>query len=128
MCYCGKADVGRISRSISSNRAGYSPRSSDQDATGDAFDVLYYIARKRLAAGRLTVVDATSVKAEDRRPLVALAREFHVLPVAIVFDLPAKLCQARPGPTGPSVPRWCVSRPGCSTDRCAGSSGKAFAR
>ena len=31
---------------------------NDQAATGDAFDVLHYIARKRLAAGKLTVVDA----------------------------------------------------------------------
>lgn len=66
-----------------------------QSATADAFDVLHYVARKRLAAGRLTVVDATSVKVEDRKALVALAREFHVLPVAIVFDLPEKLCHER---------------------------------
>ncbi len=68
---------------------------NDQAATGDAFDVLHYIARKRLAAGRLTVVDATSVRPEDRRPLVELAREFHCLPVAIVFNLPEKVCQER---------------------------------
>jgi protein phosphatase len=30
---------------------------NDQSATNDAFDLLHYIARKRLAAGRLTVVD-----------------------------------------------------------------------
>ena len=66
---------------------------NDQAATKDAFDVLNFIARKRLAAGRLTVVDATNVQAEARKPLVELAREAHVLPVAIVFNLPAKLCQ-----------------------------------
>ena len=68
---------------------------NDQAATKDAFDVLNFIARKRLAAGRLTVVDATNVQAEARKPLVELAREAHVLPVAIVFNLPAKLCQER---------------------------------
>ncbi len=68
---------------------------NDQAATKDAFDVLHFIARKRLAAGRLTVVDATNVQAEARKPLVALAREAHVLPVALVFNLPAKLCQER---------------------------------
>ena len=68
---------------------------NDQSATNDAFDVLHFIARKRLAAGRLTVIDATNVQPEARAPLVALAREFHVLPVAIVFDLPEKLCQER---------------------------------
>jgi len=66
-----------------------------QDATGDAFELLHYIAGKRLERGRLTVVDATNVQTEARRPLVALARRYHVLPVAIVFDLPERLCQDR---------------------------------
>src|SRR5579864_1082491 len=59
---------------------------NDQAATPDAFDVLHYIAGKRLAAGRLTVVDATSVRLEDRAPLVALARQYYCLPVAVVLD------------------------------------------
>src|SRR5690606_34317857 len=65
---------------------------NDQAASADAFEVLRFIAGKRLAAGRLTVVDATNVQADARRPLVQLAREHHVLPVAIVLDLPEKLC------------------------------------
>ncbi|RJP41609.1 MAG: polynucleotide kinase-phosphatase [Phycisphaerales bacterium] len=68
---------------------------NDQRVTQEAFDVLRYIAAKRLAAGRLTVVDATSVKTEDRKPLVELAREYHCLPVAIVFDLGVRLCRQR---------------------------------
>src|SRR5918998_6256256 len=68
---------------------------NDQGATGDAFDVLHYIAAKRLAAGRLTVIDATNVQPEARRPLVALAREYHVLPVALVLNLPERLCLDR---------------------------------
>ena len=68
---------------------------NDLSATNAAFDILHYIARKRLAGRRLTVVDATNVKPEDRRNLIALAREFHALPVAIVFDLPPKLCHER---------------------------------
>ncbi|GAA3273415.1 polynucleotide kinase-phosphatase [Dactylosporangium vinaceum] len=68
---------------------------NDQAATSDAFDVLYYIAGKRLAAGRLTVVDATNVQPEARRKLVELARAHDVLPVAIVLDLPEKLCLER---------------------------------
>jgi protein phosphatase len=66
-----------------------------QDATNDAFDVLHYIAGKRLARGLLTVVDATNVQPEARKPLVNLARQYHVLPVAIVFDLSERLCQDR---------------------------------
>jgi protein phosphatase len=68
---------------------------NDQAVTTDAFEVLHFIAAKRLAAGRLTVVDATNVQPEARQPLVALARKFHVLPVAIVFDLPEQVCQER---------------------------------
>jgi len=68
---------------------------NDQKATNPAFDVLHFIARKRLAAGKLTVVDATNVQREARKPLVQLAREFHAIPSAIVFDLPEKVCQAR---------------------------------
>src|SRR5215217_1099616 len=46
-----------------------------QDATEDAFDLLHTIAGRRMARGRLTVVDATNVQPESRRPLVALARK-----------------------------------------------------
>ena len=68
---------------------------ADQAATTDAFDVLHYIAGKRLAARRLTVVDATSVRPEDRRLLIDLARRYHALPVAIVLDMPDALCIER---------------------------------
>jgi len=68
---------------------------NDQSATGDAFEVLNFIAAKRLAAGRLTVADATSVQPAARRPLIELARSHHVLAVAIVLDLPEATCAAR---------------------------------
>ncbi len=68
---------------------------NDQAATPEAFDVLHYIAGKRLRAGRLTVVDATNVQVESRRSLVDLAKEHDVLPVAIVLDLPEDVCLAR---------------------------------
>ena len=68
---------------------------NNQAASKDAFEVLNYIARKRLAAGKLTVIDATNVQPDSRRPLIALAREFHVLPVAIVLNMPEKICVAR---------------------------------
>ena len=67
----------------------------DQGATVDAFAVLSFIAQKRLARGRLTVVDATNVQSDSRRPWVTLARAHHVLPVAIVLDLPEALCRER---------------------------------
>jgi len=68
---------------------------NNQAVTRDAFEVLHYIASKRLAAGRLTVVDATNVQRESRQPLVELARQYHCLPVALVFDLPERLAHDR---------------------------------
>ena len=68
---------------------------NDQAATTDAFDVLHHIAGVRLRRGNLTVVDATNVQSDARRQLVALARDHDVLPVAIVLDLPERVCVER---------------------------------
>ena len=68
---------------------------NDQGATAAAFEVLHHIAGKRLDGRRLTVVDATNVQAEPRRQLVELARAHDVLPVAIVLDLPERVCLDR---------------------------------
>ena len=68
---------------------------NSQTATNDAFEVLHFIAAKRLAAGKLVVVDATNVQSESRKPLVELARGYHCLPVAIVLNLPERLCHER---------------------------------
>src|SRR5687768_14159599 len=65
---------------------------NDQAATEAAFDVLHFIAGKRLEAGKLTVVDATNVQPEARRPLLAMAKKHHVLAVAIVLDVPREVC------------------------------------
>lgn len=63
---------------------------NDQSVTGEAFDLLHTIAEKRLKLGKLTVVDATNVQAASRKSLIALAKEYHVFCVAIVFDLHEK--------------------------------------
>ena len=68
---------------------------NDQTVTREAFEVLRFIAGKRLALGRLTVIDATNVQPEARKPLVTLARQYHCLPVAIVLNLPDRICQSR---------------------------------
>ncbi|MET8293992.1 polynucleotide kinase-phosphatase [Streptomyces sp. NPDC005180] len=85
---------------------------NDQSASKDAFEVLHHIAGKRLAAGRLTVVDATSVQQESRRALIRLAREHDVLPIAIVLDMPESVCAernaARPDRAG--LPRRVIQR------------------
>ena len=68
---------------------------NDQSATKDAFEVLHYIAGKRLAARRLTVIDATNVRAEDRKPLIALAKQYYAQMVAIVLNPGESLCYER---------------------------------
>ena len=76
---------------------------NNQSASHDAFEVLRFIAAKRLAAGKLTAIalrarsanDATNVQAEDRKPLVELARQYHCIPVALAFNLPERLCHER---------------------------------
>ncbi|MEU8772441.1 polynucleotide kinase-phosphatase [Streptomyces sp. NPDC048606] len=85
---------------------------NDQSVSRDAFDVLHYIAGKRLAAGRLTVVDATNVQPEARRQLVRLAREHDVLPIAIVLDMPEAVCAERNAgrPDRAGLPRRVIQR------------------
>src|ERR1700734_4085178 len=68
---------------------------NDQAATGDAFDALYYMLAKRLARGRLTVVDATNVRPEDRKRLVEHARQYHCFAIAIVLNASEKTCLER---------------------------------
>jgi len=68
---------------------------NNQAVTNEAFALLHYIAGQRLALGRLTVIDATNVQPETRKPLVELARKYHCLPVAVVLNLPERLCQDR---------------------------------
>jgi predicted kinase len=68
---------------------------NNQAATNDAFEVLRFIATKRLAAGKLTVIDATNVQPWARRPLVALAEQHRVSPVAIVLNIPQSTCLER---------------------------------
>src|SRR5947209_5818200 len=76
-------------------RALVSDDENNQAVTNEAFEVLHFIAAQRLALGRLTVIDATNVQPEARQPLVQLARQYHCLPVAVVLNLPERLCQER---------------------------------
>ena len=68
---------------------------NNQAVTKEAFDVLQFVAAKRLELGRLAVIDATNVQPESRQPYVQLARQFHCLPVAIVLNLPDQICRTR---------------------------------
>ena len=76
-------------------RGMVSDNENNQAVTNEAFDVLHFIAAKRLELGRLTVIDATNVQPESRQAYVQLARQYHCLPVAIVLNLPDQVCHAR---------------------------------
>lgn len=106
-------------------RALVSDDERDLSATADAFELLHLVAARRLARGRLAVVDATNVEPAWRRPLVALAREHGGVPAAIVLDLPAALCVERNAARGdrsvaPRVvrrQRWLLRRSLTGLDR-----------
>jgi protein phosphatase len=68
---------------------------NDQAATHDAFDSLSFMLEKRLARGKLTVVDATNVRAEDRKRLIEKARKYHCFAIAIVLNTSEKTCLER---------------------------------
>jgi protein phosphatase len=68
---------------------------ADQRATRPAFGWLHRELSRRLAAGRLSVVDATNLERHARRSLTSRARAAGVPTVAIVFDLPADVVLGR---------------------------------
>ncbi|AII53587.1 polynucleotide kinase-phosphatase [Hymenobacter sp. APR13] len=68
---------------------------NDQSATPEAFALLHYLVGLRLKRGLLTVVDATNVQPEARKTLIQLARDYHVLPTAVVLDVPDRVAEDR---------------------------------
>jgi protein phosphatase len=76
-------------------RALVSDDETDQSVTADAFDLVHAIAGKRLKQRKLAVVDATNVRSADRKGWIELARKWHALPVAIVFDPGIDVCIER---------------------------------
>lgn len=68
---------------------------NSQSVSGDAFDLLYYAANKRLNHGKLTVIDATNLQQNARKQVIDLAREQNVHAAAIVLNLPEEILQER---------------------------------
>ncbi|MDR0356526.1 MAG: polynucleotide kinase-phosphatase [Deltaproteobacteria bacterium] len=68
---------------------------TDQSATVEAFSCLHHVTRARLRLGRLTVVDATNLRKEDRAHYLAIARENDLFALAIVLDPGFAVCQKR---------------------------------
>lgn len=85
---------------------------SDQRATGAAFAALHRELRRRLAGGRLTVVDATSVQRTARATLLREAAAAGLPAIAVVLDLPRDVVLARNAgrPGARSVPDTAVRR------------------
>lgn len=65
----------------------------DQDATNAAFDCLYYVAQKRMDRRKLVVIDATGLKKTARRNAVNFAKANNCFSVAIVLNVPEKICK-----------------------------------
>jgi protein phosphatase len=87
---------------------------NSQAASTDAFDLVRFVAEKRLKNRRLTVIDATNVRSADRRGWIELARRWHALPVAIVLDPGLDVCiernKHRPDRQfGPQIPQRMIS-------------------
>jgi protein phosphatase len=76
-------------------RGVVSDDANDQTATGDAFALLHATLELRLKRRRLTVIDATNVRPEDRKPLIAIAKRWHALLIAFVIDPGDDVCHAR---------------------------------
>ncbi len=85
---------------------------TDQKATRPAFAALHGTLGRRLAQGRLTVVDATSVTEGARAALLRIAAGAGVPAVAIALDLPPDVVLARNAsrPGARAVPEAAVRR------------------
>jgi protein phosphatase len=68
---------------------------TDQSVSADAFELVRAIAEKRLKHRKLTVIDATNVRAADRKGWVEVARRWHALPVALVIEPGIDICIER---------------------------------
>lgn len=67
-------------------RAWVADNRDDQDASADAFRILALVLNGRLRRRLTAVVDATNLRARNRRPLASVAQRYSVPVVAVVFD------------------------------------------
>jgi predicted kinase len=64
---------------------------SDQNASAEAFKLLALIANGRLRRRLTTVIDATNLRAANRKRLRQVASRYGIPTVAIAFDLPVEV-------------------------------------
>ncbi len=92
-------------------RGAVSGDETDQSATRLAFTILHRHLERRLAIGRLVVVDATNLRRTARAAVLRRAAATRSPAVAIVLALPAPLVHARnAGRAGRVVPSEIVER------------------
>ena len=103
---CGPAGCGKSSfaarhflptQIVSSDecRARVSDDPANQGVSHHAFDLMYFIIRKRLLLKRLTVADATNLESFDRREMIKTARWFGFKAAVVVLNLPIETCLER---------------------------------
>jgi protein phosphatase len=68
---------------------------ANQSASVHAFDLMYFIIKKRLTLGRLTVADATNLRRAHRYALIQIAKGLYFKTAAIAFNIPIETCLAR---------------------------------
>ncbi len=68
---------------------------TNQQVNRDAFDLFYYIIRKRMFLGRFTVADSTALLPDARRRLREQARMQGYLACLLIFNISAETCLER---------------------------------
>jgi protein phosphatase len=91
-------------------RGAIAGNEADQRATRTAFSILHRELGRRLAEGRTTVVDATSVTPFARRGLISRAAAHAIPAVAIVLALDPAVILARNAGRARVVPELAVRR------------------
>ncbi|MFD5937232.1 AAA family ATPase [Streptomyces sp. NPDC060333] len=84
--------------SLDALREVVSDDAGDQDATGDAVAALHLLLEARMRRRLFTVIDATNVTRAARAPLVAAAKRYDMLPIAVLVSTPGSICIERQGP------------------------------
>ncbi len=67
---------------------------TNQQVNRDTFDLFYYIIRKRLFQGRLTIADSTALQSNARQALIEIAKRYQYHSCLFVFNMSLQTCLA----------------------------------
>ena len=83
----------------------------NQDVNSLVFQTLRFLLKMRLRAGAgVTIIDATSLTARERRPYILLAAALGCSSEAVFFDTPLDTCKARNAARSRVVPGDVMNR------------------